>query len=226
MGWLNEDAALEVPNGRTDVGAYADFGDRLESAVAAVRGADPVLDELMDRHGPCTLKPSRPQFPVIVETVISQQLSTRAARAIYRRLVGFVGRRAPRAADIINTPDEALLSIGFSRSKTLYLKNAARAFRSRKYAPGALGRLPDDEVMSLLTEIKGIGEWSAHMFLIFALGRLDVFPVGDLGLRNAMSAAYRLRRPPSSRRLHQIADLWRPYRTIGTWYLWESYDNG
>jgi DNA-3-methyladenine glycosylase II len=226
MGWLNEDPSLEVGKVRSAAGKYADFGDRLEAAVAAVRGTDPVLDSLIDRYGPCALKPSRPQFSVIVESVVSQQLSTRAARAIHRRLLEFVGRRAPRASDIINVPDEALLSIGFSRSKTRYLKNAALAFQSRKYGPRALGRLSDDEVMSLLTAIQGIGEWSAHMFLIFALGRLDVFPVGDLGLRNAMAAAYSLRKPPSLRRLNQIADRWRPYRTIGTWYLWESYDNG
>jgi DNA-3-methyladenine glycosylase II len=86
--------------------------------------------------------------------------------------------------------------------------------------------MSNDDAMALLTSIKGIGDWSAHMFLIFALGRLDVFPAGDLGLRNAMADAYRLRKPPSNARLDRIGDRWRPYRTIGTWYLWASYDNG
>jgi DNA-3-methyladenine glycosylase II len=92
--------------------------------------------------------------------------------------------------------------------------------------PKTFERMADVEVVDFLSSIKGIGEWSAHMFLIFALGRLDVFPVGDLGLRNAMANAYGLKRPPSIERLGRIGDRWRPYRTIGTWYLWESYDNG
>jgi DNA-3-methyladenine glycosylase II len=162
----------------------------------------------------------------MVETVISQQLSTRAATAIYRRLIEAVGRRTPRPVDVLRLSPNTLKQAGLSRSKIEYIRNVAEAFRSRRVGHRSFKGMTDAEVVDTLTDIKGIGEWSAHMFMIFALGRLDVFPVGDLGLRNAMGRAYRMRRPPSPKRLTQIAEAWRPYRTVGTWYLWESYDNG
>jgi len=226
MAWLDEDANRGDTGRRRPEGANARFRKSVDDAVAQLRNGDHVVAELIARHGPCTLRPSVPYFPVMIETVISQQLSTKAARSIYRRLLQIVGTKAPRPADIIGIPDEQLRAIGFSRSKARYVKNAAAAFQSRRLGPQTFARMSDGEIMSLLMSIKGIGEWSAHMFLIFALGRLDVFPVGDLGLRNAMVAAYGLRKPPSAARLHRIGDRWRPYRTIGTWYLWESYDNG
>jgi len=226
MAWLDEDSNLGDGRPRRTDGKIDEFRGRVEAAAISLRGSDRVLAGLIDRHGPCKLEPTTPYFPVMVETVISQQLSTKAARAIHGRLLRIVGRKAPRPAVILSTPDEDLLAIGFSRSKVHYVKNAAAAFQSGRMGARSLAAMPDADVMALLTSIKGIGEWSAHMFLIFALGRLDVFPVGDLGLRNAMVAAYRLRRPPSLARLNRIGDRWRPYRTIGTWYLWESYDNG
>ena len=226
MAWLDEETCLGDERRRGSGVEDREFRKRVDDAVANLRDGDPVLAELIDRHGPCTLRPSEPYFPVIVETVISQQLSTKAAKAIYSRLLRIVGRKKPRPADILKITDDQLLAIGFSRSKARYVKNAAAAFRSRRMGPRTFARMSDREVTSLLMSIEGIGEWSAHMFLIFALGRLDVFPVGDLGLRNALAGAYRLRKPPSLDRLQRIGDAWRPYRTIGTWYLWESYDNG
>lgn len=202
----------------------AGFRKSLAEAERYLRGRDPVVAGLIDRHGPCTLRPQKPYFPVLVETVISQQLSTKAARAIYQRLTALAGRRDPRPADILRIPGAALREIGFSRSKVQYVKNVAELFRSHRAGPRTFARMSDAEVAAHLTAVRGIGDWSAHMFLIFALGRLDVFPIGDLGLRNAMSRAYRLRAPSDSR-LRRIGGRWRPYRTIGTWYLWESYDN-
>jgi DNA-3-methyladenine glycosylase II len=227
MAWLDDD--MSPPESRRPPrrsAGVADAGSHVGDAVATLRSRDPVLSELIDLHGPCTLTTTSPYFPVLVETVVSQQLSTKAAKAIYLRLLDEVGRRAPRPADILGVPDERLRAIGFSRSKAQYVKNAADAFRARRMGPKTFERMADVEVVDFLSSIKGIGEWSAHMFLIFALGRLDVFPVGDLGLRNAMANAYGLKRPPSIERLGRIGDRWRPYRTIGTWYLWESYDNG
>jgi DNA-3-methyladenine glycosylase II len=215
MAWLDEDFST---------GGGPAFDAAVAEAEEYLRSSDDVVAELIDRHGPCTLQPQKFYFPVMVETVISQQLSTKAARAIYNRLVGLVGRIYPRPADIIRIPDEDLRGIGFSRSKTLYIKNVAELFQSRRVSPGKLRRMSDEEVSGLLTEVKGIGDWSAHMFLIFALGRLDVFPVGDLGLRNALIRMYRLRKPTRVR-LQKIGNCWAPYRTIGTWYLWKSYDN-
>ncbi len=215
MAWLDEDFST---------GGGADFNAAVAEAVEYLRSRDDVLARLIDRHGPCTLQPQKFYFPVMVETVISQQLSTKAARAIYNRLVDRVGRIYPRPADIIGIPDEDLRGIGFSRSKTAYIKNVAKLFQSRRTSPAKFRRMSDEEVLGMLTEVKGIGAWSAHMFLIFALGRLDVFPVGDLGLRNALIRVYRLRKPTPAR-LQKIGKRWAPYRTIGSWYLWKSYDD-
>jgi DNA-3-methyladenine glycosylase II len=231
MAWLDDDSSNRSTgaDGRGKRPARDDNAElraRLDGAVTLLRSRDPVLCKLIDHYGPCTLVTQSNYFPVLVETVISQQLSTHAAKAIYLRLTGIAGRRVPRPVDILEIPDDRLMEIGFSRSKVRYVKNVAEVFRSRRMGPKSLGSMSDQEVAELLTSIKGIGEWSAHMFLIFALGRLDVFPVGDLGLRNAMASAYRLRKPLSLERLQRIGDKWRPYRTIGTWYLWESYDNG
>ncbi len=231
MAWLDDDSSnrntgADARGKRSARDDSAENRARIDGAVAHLRSRDPVLCKLIDHHGPCTLVAQSNYFPVLVETVISQQLSTHAAKAIYLRLTGVVGRRAPRPVDILEIPDSKFLEIGFSRSKVRYVKNVAEVFRSRRMGPKSFGSMSDEEVTKLLTSIKGIGQWSAHMFLIFALGRLDVFPVGDLGLRNAMARAYRLRKPPSLDRLQRIGDKWRPYRTIGTWYLWESYDNG
>jgi DNA-3-methyladenine glycosylase II len=215
MAWLDENFST---------GGGSTFDAAVSEAAEYLRLRDGVLAELIDRHGPCTLQPQKYYFPVMVETVISQQLSTKAARAIYNRLVGLVGRKNPRPADIIRIPDADLRAIGFSRLKTLYIKNVAELFQSRRAARAKFRRMSDEEVLGMLTEVKGIGEWSAHMFLIFALGRLDVFPVGDLGLRNALIRMYRLRKPTPAQ-LQKIGKRWAPYRTIGSWYLWKSYDN-
>lgn len=222
MAWLDSDDKSSRSNRR----AHAEFRAGVDQAAAYLRSRDPVLKKLIERFGPCKLVLHTGYFPVVVETVISQQLSTRAAKSIYGRLIGLIGRGSPRPVDILEIPDDELLKIGFSRSKVRYIKNAAELFRSQRLGPKAFARMPDEKVAEVLTSIKGIGEWSAHMFLIFALGRLDVFPIGDLGLRNAMARAYRLRTPPAHSKLRTIAERWRPYRTVGTWYLWESYDNG
>jgi DNA-3-methyladenine glycosylase II len=192
-------------------------------ALAHLRSRDPVVAALIDVHGPCKLDATRDYFQLMLGTVISQQLSTKAARSIYYRLVEMLGGK-PRPRHVLAASDAALLGVGLSRSKVKYVRNVAEAFASRRMGPASFARLSDDEVIGRLTAIKGIGEWSAHMFLMFGLNRLDVFPIGDLGLRNAMVRQYRLRRPPSPRRLHRIGEAWRPYRTIGSLYLWMSYD--
>jgi DNA-3-methyladenine glycosylase II len=230
MAWLDEDPSNRNTSvdgrGKRTTRGDAEFRARIDTGVNHLRASDPVLRKLIDQHGSCKLVTQADYFPVLVETIVSQQLSTRAAKAIYHRLTDVVGRRAPRPVDILEIPDDRLMEIGFSRSKVGYVKNVAEVFRARRMGPKSLGSMPDEKVSELLTSIKGIGDWSAHMFLIFALGRLDVFPIGDLGLRNAMATAYRLRKPPSFDRLNKIGNKWRPYRTIGTWYLWASYDNG
>ena len=200
------------------------LGGEMTSAVAHLRRRDPVVGELIERFGPYELHATRNTFQVLLETIVSQQLSTLAARAIYSRLAAARGGRSPRPDALLALSDAELLACGLSRAKVAYVKNVARAFKERPLDRRTLARLGDEEVAALLSSIKGVGEWSVHMFLIFALNRLDVFPVGDLGLRRAMAARYRLRRDAGPRRYHAIAEAWRPYRTVGTLYLWRSYD--
>jgi len=196
----------------------------MESAIAHLRARDPVLGALMERLSPYEWRATRNLFEVMLRTIVSQQLSTKAADSIYARLAAAMGAGRPVPGRILALPDEALRSCGLSRSKTAYVKNVARHFESDRHTPRSFAGLDDSAVIESLTSIKGVGEWSAHMFLIFGLRRPDVFPIGDLGLRNAMLRVYGLRANTKPPRLHRIADAWRPYRSLGTLYMWRSYD--
>jgi DNA-3-methyladenine glycosylase II len=193
-------------------------------AVRHVGKNDAVVAALIRRYGSHQLTTTRSPFQVMLETVVSQQLSTTAASAIYGRLSSALGPGTPRPNALLRLSREELLSCGLSRSKVEYVRNVALAFEERRLDRRSFAGMDDGAVSESLTSIKGVGEWSAHMFLIFALRRLDVFPIGDLGLRNAMASQYRLRRNTPLSRYHRIADAWRPYRTVGSLYLWKSYD--
>jgi len=121
--------------------------------------------------------------------------------------------------------EEQLRACGLSRSKALYVRNVAEHFEEKRYTLRSFSRLDDDAVIEALTTIKGVGEWSAHIFLMFALRRADVFPIGDLGLRKGMLKTYGLRANTKPAKLHKIAEVWRPYRTVGSLYMWRNYDN-
>lgn len=192
-------------------------------ATRYLRRRDPVIAAAVSAHGPVSMDASTHYFQLLVGTVVTQQLSTKAAQSIYDRLTASMGGRL-RPGRILAAGDEDLRGCGLSRAKVKYIRNVAEAFSTRRMGPKTFARLGDEDAMARLTAIKGIGEWSAHIFLMFGLGRLDVFPVGDVGLRNAMARAYRLRGTPSEKRLHAIADVWRPYRTVGSLYLWKTYD--
>ena len=213
MAWLD-------PRGST----ASRRGAEMRAAVRHVGQNDVVVAALIRRFGAYQLSATRSPFQVMLETVVSQQLSTSAAAAIYGRLARAIGPGAPRPEAVLQLSREDLLACGLSRSKVEYVRNVALAFEERRLDRRLLARKDDAAVSELLTSIKGIGEWSAHMFLIFALHRLDVFPIGDLGLRNAIASQYRLRRNAPLSRYHRIADAWRPYRTVGSLYLWKSYD--
>jgi DNA-3-methyladenine glycosylase II len=214
MAWLDQrNASLQ-----------AGLDRELKAAFRHLRGCDPVLASVIERVGPCELRATRNHFQVMLETIVSQQLSTLAARAIYARVAAAMGGGSPRPTRLLALSDAQLLACGLSRSKAVYVRNVARSFAETGYDRRRLARMSDEEVAEALTSIKGVGAWSAHMFLIFALNRLDVFPIGDLGLRKAMMTRYRLRTSVSPRRLDRIAEPWRPYRTVGTLYMWRSYD--
>ena len=196
-----------------------------ETAIAHLRTADPVLGDLMVRCGPCTLEPGDTDpFVTLCWAIISQQLSGRAASTITERLESLFDSDVLTPADILATPHETLRSLGLSRQKQASLKDLANKTSDGSLQLAVLSTLSDDEVTRQLTQVRGIGVWTAEMFLIFFLGRLDVFPVGDLGIRKAIQRVYGYKKMPAVSTMHRHARRWAPYRTIATWYLWESYD--
>lgn len=205
-------------------GARANITRDFGVAVAHLRRQDEVLGALIERLEPYRMRPNRSLFEIMLRTIVSQQLSTRAADTIYGRLASAMAPGRPHPERLLALDDAALRACGLSRSKALYVRNVAEAFRSDAHSRRSFDALDDAAVVESLTSIKGVGEWSAHMFLIFALQRPDVFPVGDLGLRKAMMQTYRLRASTKPARLHRIAESWRPWRSVATLYMWRSLD--
>ena len=156
-----------------------------------------------------------------MQAVITQQLSGKASGAITSRLKALYGGAFPAPADIIATPDEDLRGVGLSRSKVSYIRGISEMVESGDLDLDSLEKMSDDDVVAALTAVKGIGRWTAEMFLIFTLGRLDVLPVDDLGLRKGIKMAYSTRTLPAGAESTRIAERWRPYRTVATWYLWK-----
>ena len=187
---------------------------------------DPVLRDLMRRHGACGLPDSQhtEPFTALVRAIISQQLSTKAAATIAARFDALFGG-FPTPEQVAATPDERLRGVGLSGQKIGYLRDLCRQIGDGSLPLHGLDALNDDEVIASLTRVKGIGRWTAEMFLMFRLHRPDVLPVGDLGIVKAVQKAYRLRKLPSPDRLVRLGEAWRPYRSVACWYLWASLDN-
>ena len=194
-------------------------------AISHLRKADPVMGDLMARSGPCTLEPgSTDAFLTLCQSIVSQQLSSRAAGTIIDRLQALFDSGLPTPEGILALPDETLRGLGLSRQKQASLKDLSLKTIEGSLQLGELDGLSDAEVTQQLTQVRGIGVWTAEMFLIFSLGRLDVFPVGDLGIRKAIQRLYGYKKLPAVVTMHRHARKWAPYRTIGSWYLWHSYD--
>ncbi|WDT76424.1 MAG: DNA-3-methyladenine glycosylase [Candidatus Manganitrophus sp.] len=193
-----------------------------ESACRALAEADPVLSTFIDAIGPCRLTHAPDPFVSLVEAIVSQQLSVKAADTIFQRLVAICPRSLVTPKAIFSIPKEELRGVGLSRQKIAYVKDLAGRWIAAEIRPKEFHSLPDEEIIARLVAVKGIGRWTAEMFLIFALNRTDVLPVGDLGLKKAVQRAYGLRKIPSPERIQKIARPWRPYRSIATWYLWRS----
>jgi DNA-3-methyladenine glycosylase II len=197
----------------------------LRRATTHLRGSDPVLEGIMREVGPCRLRVDRGggPFSALVEAIVYQQLAGRAAATIHGRVLKVAGRPYPRPEDIARASDLALRGAGLSRQKIGYLRDLT--VRVRDGLPlRRVSRLPDEEVIEVLTTVKGIGRWTAEMFLIFRLGRPDVLPVDDYGIRKAMQRAYRKRALPKPDWMRRVAEPWAPYRTIASWYLWRSLE--
>ena len=195
------------------------------TAITHLRHADPVMGDLMTRSGPCTLEPGNTDaFLTLCQSIVSQQLSSRAADTIIGRLEALFGSGLPTPQGILALPDETLRGLGLSRQKQASLKDLSMKTLDGSLQLGELAALSDEEVTRQLTQVRGIGVWTAEMFLIFFLGRLDVFPVGDLGIRKAIQRLYGYKKMPAVVTMHRHARKWAPYRTIASWYLWHSYD--
>jgi DNA-3-methyladenine glycosylase II len=202
----------------------------LEQAVGDLRAADPVLRELIDGVGIEGLGDrrrvrSRDHYGALVQTIVGQQLSTKAARAIYTRLTDRFGGRNPTPEEVLaDDPEQLRVAAGLSHAKVGYLRSLAEHALDGSLELGKLSRLPDDAVIAELVAVKGIGVWSAHMFLMFHLGRPDVLPVGDLAIRRAMMLAYGLPELPAPAEMETIAEPWRPHRTLASEFLWNSME--
>jgi DNA-3-methyladenine glycosylase II len=196
-----------------------------------LRRADPVLARLIDEGGPLPLEPDsrgRPDdfYGALVRAIAGQQLSVKAAQAIWRRLIARFDGVTPTPQQILaDDPDELRVAAGFSRAKVTYLRSLAEHVVSGELELDRLEELSDGDVIRELTAVRGLGEWSAHMFLIFTLHRPDVLAVGDLGIRNAVRDAYGLDAAPKPADLEALAEPWRPYRSRACLYLWRSLDN-
>jgi DNA-3-methyladenine glycosylase II len=160
----------------------------------------------------------------LVRTIVGQQLSTKAARSIYGRLTALFDERPPMPEELVSTDEEFLRACGLSRPKVRYLRDLAERVISGELDLRSLHDLPDEEVIRQITAVKGLGQWSADMFLMFHLGREDVLPVGDLGVRRAVERAYDLPEIPDAETLRHLARPWSPHRTLASFYLWESLD--
>ncbi len=192
--------------------------------------ADPVMAALVEAHGPFDEEERRRGRPddsygALVRSITGQQLSVKAAATIYGRVVDLYGGHTPTPAELIATDPDDLRAAGLSYSKAAYLRDLAEKVEDGELDLAALPELDDEEVSAQLIQVKGLGQWTIDMFLMFHLGRPDILPVGDLGIRNAAKAAYNLRKLPTPDRLRRLARPWRPYRTLASLYLWESLDN-
>lgn len=194
------------------------------AAVKHLSKVDPVLKELIRRVGPFTLKTHRDRFDLLVRSILSQQISTKAARAIRLRLVERAQPHGITPESISQLSDQSLREAGLSAQKVSYLRDLADHALAGKLQLNKLGRLDDDTVIAQLVAVRGIGVWTAQMFLMFALGRLDVFPHDDLGLRSSLKSLYKLAELPDKKTSLRLSEPWTPYRTIASWYCWRLSD--
>lgn len=199
-------------------------------ALDHLSACDPVLGALVAEHGPLDEEERRRGRPddaygSLVRAIAGQQLSVKAARTIYDRLCDLYGGRTPTPAELIATDPDELRAVGLSRAKAAYLRDLAEHVEDGELDLELLPELPDEEVAAQLIQVKGLGQWTIDMFLMFHLGRPDVLPVGDLGIRKAAQLAYGLRKLPDPAKLTRIAKPWQPYRTLACLYLWASLDN-
>ena len=185
---------------------------------------DPRLAKIIMQVGGYNVKITKNRYQSLVEAIISQQLSGFAANSIIKKFKKLSKSKFPKPSDVTKTSDSKLHTTGLSKMKIVYIKELSKKIESKKLNMRKISTKSDEQVIEVLTDVKGIGRWTAEMFLIFSLGRLDVLPVGDLGLKKGIQSMYSLKDLPKKEQIEQLAESWKPYRTVATWYLWKSLE--
>jgi len=196
----------------------------IQEARRHLRAADLVMKAVIDAVGPFTLRLERDRFCMLIRSIISQQISTSAARSIRGRLLELAGANGLNPANLAKFTVDQLRSVGLSPQKASYISDLACRVNDGMVDLRQIGRLSDERIVEQLTQVRGIGRWTAQMFLIFSLGRLDVFPHDDLGVRTAIRNRYGLADLPDKNTAVLIAAPWRPYATVASWYCWRTLD--
>ena len=195
----------------------------MRKAVIHLKKCDPVLRAIIERVGPCRMEFGLPEFCSLAEAIVYQQLNGKAAVIIFKRLAALAGEPLTPEG-ILKLSDEQLRSVGLSKQKSAYLKDLAAKTVAGLLYFSRLHALTDEEVIQHLTQVKGVGIWTAHMFLMFSLRRPDVLPTGDYGVQVAMRKHYKKRKLPKPKDMEKIAKAWAPYRSVACWYMWRSLD--
>lgn len=199
----------------------------LEQAVIHVAKADPSLKPVIERAGLCTIQPHTDYYKSLADSIIGQQLSVKAAASIRTRFYNMFGGELPTPEAILGKTVEELRGIGFSKAKANYVRDLAQHIIDGALSFDDIENKSNEAIIKMLTDVKGIGEWTAHMFLMFCMGRTDVLPVGDLGIRTGIKNLYDLDELPTPAQITNIADEhgWHPYESVASWYVWYSLDN-
>ena len=195
----------------------------MRKAVNHLKKCDPVLRAIIERVGPCRMEYGPAEFHSLAEAIVYQQLNGKAAVTIFNRFAALAGEPLTPEG-ILKLTDEQLRSVGLSKQKSAYLKDLAAKTAAGQLDFARLPELSDEEVIQHLTQVKGIGVWTAHMFLMFSLRRPNVLPTGDYGVQMAVKKHYKKRKLPNPKDMEKIARAWEPYRSVACWYMWRSLD--
>lgn len=199
----------------------------IEDAVAHLSKVDPILGKVIAVQSVCDIEPHTDYYRSLVRSIIGQQLSVKAAASIFNRFLTLFDDTFPNPEQILAKSLEELRSVGLSTAKANYIWDLAEHVSDKRLIFDNFNHLSNDDIIRILTDVKGIGEWTAHMFLMFCMGRADVLPVGDLGIRNGIRKLYDLATMPTPTQVAELAarNNWHPYESIASWYIWRSLDN-
>ena len=195
----------------------------MRKAIDHLKKSDPVLCAIIERVGPCRMEFGAPEFHSLAEAIIYQQLNGKAALTIFRRFAALAGEPLTPQG-VLKLSDAQMRSVGLSRQKSSYLRDMAERAVRGELDFSSLPEMTDDDVIKHLTQVKGVGVWTAHMFLMFTLRRPNVLPTGDYGIQMAIKRHYKKRKLPKPEQMDKIAKPWEPYRSVACWYLWQSMD--